>query len=140
MDILDCATREKSLAGVNMPLLKPGTKQVLTHKAKGDKAPREMYLTLLGPESPTVQRALAQARHRSSQEGENHSPSDSQLENDVVADCKLLASLTVGGLVFMGGKWVDVDSSNAFDIYYAVKPFRGQALQFCLNEGNFING
>lgn len=140
MDILACSISEKSNTGVDMPLYKPGTKDVLTHKDKGDKVPREMYLTLLGPDSPQVMRALAQARNRAQRDNGNHSPSDEKIEADRVSDSKLLASLTVGGLVFMGGKWVDVDSSNAFEIYYQVKPFRGQALQFVLDEGNFIQG
>lgn len=140
MDILNCSTAEKSREGVNMPLLMPGTEDVLTHPRGKDNTPTEMYLTLLGPESERTRRALAQMQHRMSKKSKSHTPSDADIEADNHSDCKLLASLTVGGLVFMGGKWVDVNTENAYDIYKAVMPFRAQAITFALDVGNFMKG
>ena len=137
MDILDCSIEEKSKKGVGMPLKHPGTDEVLTHQTKGDKAPREMFLTLLGPESPEVKRALAKIANRAKRKKDNHVPSNDEVEQERTSDSKLLAGLTVGGLVFMGGKWIDVTPDNAFEVYYAVQPFRGQALTFLLDAGNF---
>lgn len=140
MDILDCSIEEKSKSGVDMPLKKPGTDEVLCHQAEGDKEPRDMFLTLLGPESGDTVRALEKLKARLDRKKDNHTSSNDEIERDRIADSKLLASLTVGGLVFMAGKWVKVTTGNAYDVYYAVRPFRNQALGFALDESNFTKG
>lgn len=139
MDLLNCSTEERSREGAKMLLKVPGTDDVLTHQAKGDKEPREMYLVLLGPDSPKTQRELARIRYRMSKQEAKNDKSDDELERDRVSDSKFYAALTVGGLVFFDGKWVDV-SDNAYDIYYKVAPIRGQALKFITAEANFIKG
>ena len=140
VDVLNRSTAEKSRSGVNMPLLDPGTMNVLSHPRGKDRLPVEMFLTVLGPESEETRRALAQMQTRSNKKKANHSPSDDEIEAESVSDSKLLAKLTIGGLVFMGGKWVDITTDNAFDLYYAVMPFRGQVMAFILDVGNFTRG
>ncbi len=140
MDIVDCSTEAKAKEGVRMPLHKPGTNEVLTHQAKGDKEPREMYLQLLGPEAETTRRVLAKIRNRSSRQKEGHIPSNDEIESERVFDSKQLAEITPGGLVFMAGKWLDVTRENAYEVYYTVKPFRNQALMYALDDANFTKG
>ncbi len=139
MDVRNCSIAEKSKTGVKMPLLEPGSQNVLSHGEDGEE-PVEMYLVLLGPESPVVTRALAQARNRASRDQKNHTPSDEQIKKEAVSDSKLLAGLTVGGLVFMDDAWLEITAENAYDLYYDIRPFRGQALSFILNEANFTKG
>lgn len=140
MDVLDCKTDKKSRDGVDMPLWIPGSKQVLTHKADEDDQPREMFLTLLGPESEHTRRAMASAQNRASRRKENHTESDDEIEATNWADSKMMAKLTVGGLVFWDGEWVEIDSSNAAKLYFEVPPFRTQAFAFVLDPGNYIQG
>lgn len=142
MDILDCSTEEKSRTGVKMPLKKPGTDEILSHEMEGYDEPREMFLTLLGLDAGDTQRALEKIRARADRkkDGFAHTSSDEELERERVADSKIFASLTVDGLVFMGGEWIKVDAKNAYSIYYRVRAFRNQALSFMLNESNFTKG
>lgn len=142
MDILDCSTEEKSRAGVKMLLRKPGTEEIMSHEMEGHDEPCEMFLTLLGLDAGDTQRALEKIRARADRkkDGFAHTSSDEELERERVADSKIFASLTVDGLVFMGGEWIRVDAKNAYNIYYKVRAFRNQALSFMLNESNFTKG
>lgn len=137
MDVLSLSTKENSSKGVRMPLRHPETGDVLEHKAKGDDAPREMFLVLLGPDAGPTRREAAKFAQRSRRRKPDHVPSDDELEADVVAEAKALAQLTVGGLVFMRGEWVEITKDNAFDLYYTVDAFRTQASGFCFDRANF---
>lgn len=143
MDILNCSTAEKSVEGVRMPLYKPGTKQVLTHtgfKGAKDKTPTEMFLTVLGPESQELRRALLAIQNRIAERPDDYEPTQDDIQAEALADSKVLAQMVVGGQVFMGGKWLKVDGENAVDVFLAVASFRTQAIQFASNAGNFIKG
>lgn len=123
-----------------MPLWVPGSKTVLTHQAEGDKEPREMYLTILGPDSPDTRRVLTAAKRRADQKDDDKDESNEQIEASKWTDCKAIARLTVGGLVFWDGKWVEIDQKNAAQLYKLVPAFRGQALSFAIDPGNYIGG
>jgi len=140
MDLLDYSTTEKSLSGARMAIMRPGTDDPARHKAKGDKEEREMFLLLLGPESPEFKRGVRQAQNREAKRKSSYTPSDEDIEGDRRADCKWLASLTVGGLAFLDGKWLEPDRESAFDLYYRVAPVRGQALTYVMDQVNFTKG
>ena len=141
MDILNCSTADRSAEGVKMTLKHPSTGDVLTHQEGDDPSVlKEMYLVILGPESKKVRKALSQINARLNKKNDRHTPSDEEIDNEAITDCKLLASITVGGEVFMGGKWVSIDEKNAFDMYYQVMPFRGQVSNFAFDMGNFTKG
>ena len=140
VDVLSRSTAKKSREGVDMPLLDPGTVDVLSHQGPKDKAPVEMYLKLLGPDSEKTRRALNRIQYRMSKVKEGVDKSDDELHAESAAESKILADLTVGGLVFMREKWVDIDRESAFDLYMTVPQFRGQALTFILNPKNYFRG
>lgn len=137
VDLATRSTAEKSRTGARMPVCDFDSTIPLTHKTDEDDAPREMYLTLLGPESEDVRRALAQMQQRAEGNKGNHSPSNAELELELNADSKMLAKLTVGGLVFHKGKWINVDSENAVTLYHDLLLLRTQAIKFMLAPGNF---
>lgn len=141
-DIFEQSITEKSMSGVRMPLCFANSDEVITHQAKDDPQPREMYLVLLGPESPQVKRAVAKLQHRMDRKKKNHIPSDEEVERERQADSKLLAELTVGGLIYgkkVGG-WLDITPENAYDLYYEALPVRSQALTFIFDTANFTKG
>ena len=140
VDLATRSTAENSRKGVKMPICDFDSKEPLTHQGPKDKEPREMYLTLLGPESENLRRALAKIQQRAESTKDNHSPSNDQIESELRADSKMLANLTVGGLVFFNDEWVDVNSENAADLYYGLLLLRTQALKFMLAPGNFTKG
>ena len=140
VDLTTLSTAEKSREGVRMPVCDFDSNIPLTHQTPEDEEPREMYLTILGPESENVRRALAQIQNRSQNKKDNHSPSNDEIQAELLADSKMLASLTVGGLVFFDGKWVDVDKDNAVTLYQGLLLLRTQALKFMLTAGNFTRG
>ena len=140
VDLSRLSSAEKSTEGVRMNLLDPETDEVLTHQDKGDKSPREMYLVLLGPDSNTSRRAMAKIVNREKRRKKNHIPNDAEIQKETESDCKMLASITTGGLVFYEGKWVDVNSDNAMGIYLNVLIVRSQALQWAFDVVNFTKG
>lgn len=139
MDFLDYSSEENSRKGMRMDLLVPGTQQPATHQAKGDTEPRQMYITLLGPESPVTKRFMRQIAQRG--QGKNgkrvHSPSDDDLEAERIADAKGLASMTVDGLIFFDKQWIELNADNAFVVYDKVLAARAQALDFVFDFTNF---
>lgn len=140
MDLATQSTTEKSNTGARMPLLSDATGEVYTHQAKGDKQPREMYLTLLGPESNPAKRYAHQVRNRLNRQGKNFTPSNESIEAERYADSKALAAMTVDGLVFYENKWLELNAENAFDVYYAVETVRNQASTFAYSHANFTQG
>jgi len=140
VDLSTLSTSEKSRTGAEMPVCDFDSTEQLTHKAEGDEKPRGMFLKLLGPESEKMRRALAQIQQRAEKNKDNHSPSDDEQARELESDCKMLANLTVGGLVFYKGKWWDVNSDNAAQLYSEMLLLRTQALKFMLSPGNFTQG
>lgn len=137
-DVMNFSTSKKSKEGAIMPFLNPVDGQPLEHQAEGDKEPRALHLVLMGASSGEAQRVFKQLQNRYNRRGEKHVPSDDDLEADRLADAKAVARLTVGGLLFSGGKWVELDKDNAGDFLYAIDPLRQQAVNFIKNAGNFI--
>jgi len=137
VDLANFSTAEKSRTGAEMPVCDFGSTEQLTHKAEGDEKSRGMFLKLLGPESEDTRRALMQVQKRAEKNKDNHSPSDEEQAAELESDSKMLAKLTVGGLVFYKGKWWDVDADNAAELYSGLFLLRTQALKFILDAGNF---
>lgn len=137
-DVLDFSTAKKSNEGAVMNFNHPATGEPLTHQTKEDKAPRGLHLVLLGPESPEAQRVFLQLQNRAKRKGENHVPSDDEIETNRVADSKAIARLVVGGLLFTGGKWVEVTKDNAGDFLFEIGPLRSQAVSFVIDSGNYL--
>jgi len=140
MDILDQEISELSNSGARMPLYDASRAFVMTHEKEGHDEPYEMYLVMLGPESPKYQQEMAKTRNRSAKQKENHIPSDDEVERERAHDSKMLTRLTVGGEVFMRGKWVEITSENAYEMYYNVSIIRAQALQFIMKPEHFVKG
>ena len=140
MDILDQEISELSNSGARMPLYDASRAFVMTHEKEGQKEPHEMYLMMLGPENPKYQQEMAKTRNRANKKKDDHIPSDEEVERERVHDSKMLAKLTVGGEVFMGGEWVDITSENAYEMYYNVSIIRAQALTFMMKPENFVKG
>lgn len=140
VDLATRSTSEKSRTGARMPVCDFDSTIPLTHQTKDDPEPREMYLTLLGPESEDVRRALLQMQQRSEGKKGHHSPSNAEMEAELLSDSKMLANLTVDGLVFHKGEWVEVDKENAVELYRELLLLRVQALKFMLTPGNFTKG
>jgi hypothetical protein len=138
-DLAAYSTITKSRDGAEMPICDFNSEPFF-HQAEGDTEPRAMYLTLVGPESEKVRRALAQMQHRSDKNKDNHSPSDLDIEKELVADCKMLASLTIGGLLFWRGEWRDVTSENVVEVYADLLLIRAQVIKFCLDPKKFVAG
>jgi len=140
VDLATRSTAEKSRTGVEMPVCDFDSTEQLTHQAEGDEKPRGMFLKLLGPESEDMRRALAQIQNRAKKNKDNHTPSDEQQALDLDRDCKTLAGLTVGGLVFYKDKWWEVNKDNAVELYSNLLLLRQQATEFMLNPGNYTKG
>ena len=141
-DLASRSTKELSKTGARMPVCDFNSKVPLTHKAEGDESEREMYLTLLGPESEHMRRQLAriQQKEMGKEDGPVRDLSNEDLDKELRDNCNLLAKLTVGGLVFYKDKWVDVTSDNAADLYYDLLLLRMQALNFIQSPGKFAKG
>jgi hypothetical protein len=139
-DLSSLSTTDKSKAGARMDLLDPSTGDVLTHKGKGDKSPKKMFLVLLGPESNVTRRAIATITNRDKRRKKGVTQSDDEIQRDAESDCRLLASMTVGGEVFYNDKWMQVSSENVYDLYMDVLPVRSQALVYALDIANFTKG
>lgn len=137
-DVLDFDISETSTVGVKMPFKHPKHGEPMTHQTDEDDAPRELHLIMKGPEDPEHSRVTKQIQNRIRRRGEHYVPSNDDVESDRVADSKAIARLVVGGLLFSGGKWVDITKDNAGDFLYKVGPLRNQASTFVMNEGNFV--
>lgn len=137
-DVLNFETKHVAEEGVFMPFKHPKTGEELTHQTDDDKDPRALGLLLKGIDSADAQRFIRQAKARETRRGQNYTPSDADIEADRISDSKGLARLTLGGLLFSGGKWVEMTSGNASDYLYSVDPLRKQAIAFVLDEGNHL--
>lgn len=140
MDLNDLSIADQSKKGQRLVLTHPKTHEPLTHREKAGDGPREMFVVLLGPDSPVMRRGMARIQNREKLKKPNHVPSNEQLDRERESDAKFLDELTIGGEVFFGGKWVDLSKESAFDLYNDVAIIRGQALTFALDSGNFIRG
>lgn len=140
MDILEQKISELSNSGARMPLYDASRSFVMAHEKEGHKEPYEMYLMLLGPESPKLQQEIAKTRNRGAKQKDNHIPSDDEVERERVHDSKMLAQITVGGEVYMGGNWMDITKENAYEVYYNVSIIRAQAMSFIMKPENFVKG
>jgi len=138
-DILDFSISKRSNEGVRMVFRDPDTGVPVRVKGKGDRQAREMYLVLLGPGSNEFKRVAAQAANRNARKKPNHTPSDTEIEQNRISDATALARLVVGGELYSGGKWVTMTAENAGDFLYEVDPLRGQVADFVWTAGNFTN-
>lgn len=137
-DVMDFETKHMAEKGTFMPFKNPKTGEDMVHQAKGEKEPRAIGLVLKGADSADAQRVFRQLQMREKRRGDNYTPSNSDAEEDRISDSKGIAKLVTGGLMFSGGKWVDMDASNSADYLYKVDPLRKQAVKWILDEGNYL--
>ena len=123
MDLGSLDTSKKSSEGAVMILSHPETLLPLDADKDGKKV--EMFIKLLG---------------RDSREFMSASQSINRASLDDGADLELLsaASITVGGLVFMDGKWLEITPKNAVDVYTRCRWIVEQVTTFALDRANFF--
>jgi len=138
MDLANYSTKKKSADGEKMPIIDINTKDVIKYKAEGDEKPQEMFVTLKGPSDPKTKREFAKVRNRMNNRPANFIPSDDTLAAEEEHDARMLAELTVDGLVFFEGGWVDMTSENSYPIYKKSDVLRAQCFDFINDPKNFV--
>lgn len=140
----DLDSTKKSEAGVRMEIIHAGTKRVITCQTEEDSEPRELYLVLLGIDSPETRRVFMQLQNRESNRAETTTISNDDWNAEVKSASKALARLTVGGLIF--GKtdgseksgWIEVNKDNAYSLYVKSLTIRNQAMAHVLDVGKYL--
>jgi len=118
-----------------LELRHPATGEILRYGKEDSKV---MHIVLAGRDSELYQKAqrkVADRRFKQQQKFRQAKFTSAMLEEETL---EILTAVTLGGMLFVGGKEVAVTSENAADIYKEYPWIKEQVDMYLEDRGNFL--
>ena len=134
---MDLRELEVKDVGAKMYVRHPGTGEKLTHEME-DGTTMEMYMLLLGHDSKQYRdkaRQITNGRIKEKRDNPTYITPPDRVEDEAM---ELLASIVMGGQLFIDGQVMELNSTNVLPIFQKYVWIREQVDTFVHNRNNFL--